>query len=278
MALGCTGMSVRGKKIAVCGSDFEFTLPESSAAAPKLDAIWRPMKPLKILPESDVFAGEQEITFACDEPGAVMTYTLDGSDPTPQSTRYAGPFTIDRSYVIKGRAYRPGVAANPSDMSSTHATPATYAKYTRQLYCEAENGDWRTPGVNYEYCEGYWKDLWLLADRQTAKEKGAVATLFDMSLIPARNKRLGDKLAPREHAYSFKYTGFLKVPEDGVYTIHAPREYVHPEQIAGYELQVYLGHSTSLDQARRAEFPARGNSTTGIRQPVCTAWARGACR
>jgi len=247
-------MSVRGKKIALRESDFEFSLPdtsdETSDVEPKLDAIWRPMRPLRILPESDVFANQQEITFECDVPDAVMTYTLDGTDPTPQSTHYTGPFTISRNYVIKGRAYRPGVIENPSDMSGTRATPVTYAKYTRQLYCEPESGAGHTPGLNYEYCEGYWKDLWLLADKQTPRTKGTVKTLFDMSLIPAENKPIGDKVVPRQNAYSFKYTGFLKVPEDGTYTIHAPREYVHPEQIAGYELQVYLGHATKLDQDR----------------------------
>jgi hypothetical protein len=259
MVLGCTGMSARGKKIAIGESNFEFTLPDGPDAEPKLDAIRRPMKPLRIMPESDVFASEQEITFACDVPDAVMTYTLDGTDPTPQSTRYTGPFTINRTYVIKGRAYRPGVTANPADMSSTQATPVTYAKYTRQLYCEPENVTSQTRGLHYEYCEGYWKDLWLLADKQTPKKQGTVTTLFDMSAIPAGNKPLGTNVVPREHAYSFKYTGFLKVPEDGTYTIHAPREYVHPEQIAGYELQVYLGHATNLDGGNPSGISRAGN-------------------
>ena len=85
------------------------------------------MKPLRILPESDVFASEQEITFACDVPDAVMTYTLDGTDPTPQSTRYTGPFTINRNYVIKGRAYRPEVIANPYAINGReYRRPATH--------------------------------------------------------------------------------------------------------------------------------------------------------
>jgi len=80
-----------------------------------------------------------------------------------------------------------------------------------------------------------------------------------MSAIPAGNKPLGTNVVPREHAYSFKYTGFLKVPEDGTYTIHAPREYVHPEQIAGYELQVYLGHATNLDGGNPSGISRAGN-------------------
>ncbi len=44
MALGCTGMSVRGRKIAIGESNFEFTLPDGPDAEPKLDAIRRPMK------------------------------------------------------------------------------------------------------------------------------------------------------------------------------------------------------------------------------------------
>jgi hypothetical protein len=266
MALGCKSMTARGTTIAIHEPDFEFTLQDGPNLAAALDTIWRPMKPLRILPEADVFADKQEITFVCEERNALMTYTLDGTDPTPQSTRYTGPFTIDRNYVIKGRAYRTEhiaepfgtVDANPPDMSSTLATPVTYAKYTRQLYCEPQRDAPQTRGLNYEYCEGYWKDLWLLPDKQTPKKKGAVATLFDMSLIPAENKPLGEKVVPRENAYSFKYTGYLKVPEDGTYTIHAPREFVRPEKIAGYELQVYLGHATNLDQSNPAGISRAG--------------------
>jgi hypothetical protein len=217
------------------------------------------MAPLKVLPESDVFAESQEIAMVSDVPDAFVTYTLDNSEPTPQSTLYKGPFRIDRNYVIKARAYRKGVTANPIDMSGTQATPVTYAKYTRQFFSEPENGNWQTPGLNYEYREGYWKDLWLFADKLTPAKKGNVAALFDMSVIPAENRPTGDAVVPREHAYSFTYTGYLKVPEDGTYTIHAPREFVSPYQIAGYELQVYLGHASRLDQDKPTGVSRDGN-------------------
>ncbi len=252
MAFGCQAMSIKGKKIAVAQSDFEFCILEAKGSKPTFTGIYRPMAPLKILPETDVFADSQEITFVSGAPDAFMTYTLDGSEPTPQSALYKGPFTINRNAVIKGRAYRKGTTANPADMSGTQATPVTTAVYTRQFYCEPENGTGQAPGLRYAYCEGYWKDLWLFASQQKPAKKGTVTELFDMRQIPDDNKPLSANVVPRENAYSFTYEGFIKVPEDGVYTLHAPHEYVHPDQIAGYELQVYLGHATRLDQSKPA--------------------------
>ena len=77
--------------------------------------------------------------------------------------------------------------------------------------------------------------------------KGTAADLFDPACIPATNPPVGHSPGPRRETYAFTYTGYLKVPEDGVYTLHAPHEYTHCDQVAGYELQVYLGHALNPD-------------------------------
>ena len=255
VVLGCKEMSVKGQKVALTYPDFEFVLPASlDAAAIKFDPIYRPISPVKILPEADVFAGELEVSLKSDTPDVVMTYTLDGAEPTPQSTAYKGPFKIERSLIVKARAYRPGVESNPPQTSGTHATPMSYALYTKKAPCPAEQAQPKTQGLNYEYYEDFWKDMWLSLDTLTPKKKGAVTELFDPGQIPEDNKALGSKRVPCEKAYTFKYTGFLKVPEDGVYTIHAPREFVYNDTMAGYELQVSLGHAMyqDADTLRRA--------------------------
>ncbi|HEY3322400.1 MAG TPA: chitobiase/beta-hexosaminidase C-terminal domain-containing protein [Planctomycetota bacterium] len=251
LVLGCKDIAVKGKPVAVTHPDFEFDVNQSESR--NLQNVYRPISPVAILPESDAFADELEVSLTCETPNVIMTYTLDGTEPAPQSTLYKGPFKINRSYVVKARAYRPGVDKNPPNMSGTHATATTYALYTKKLWSTPEQVTPKAAGLNFEYCEGYWKDLWLFPGKNTAKKKGEVAELFDMSVIPEDNKALSAKaggpvgLAPREKAYAFTYTGYLKIPEDGVYTIHAPREFTHPDQIAGYELQVYLGHAMLPD-------------------------------
>jgi hypothetical protein len=251
LALGCRAMEIKGAGVAIRHPDFEFALPASPAADPlQSTPIYRPISPVRILPESDVFAGELAVSLNSDTPGVAITYTLDGSEPTPQSTPYRGPFKIDRTLVVKARAYRPGVEKNPPHTSGTHATATSHALFTRRLASPAEQVAPRNQGLNYEYYEGFWKDLWLSLDTLQPKRKGAVAELFDPTPIPDDNRPVGDKRAPREKAYAFKYTGYLQVPADGVYTIHAPHEYTHCDWIAGYELQVYLGHALNPDGTR----------------------------
>jgi len=253
VALGCKEMSVKGSKVAIPGTDFEFALPTPIAASFKAESIHRPISPVQILPEADAFAGELEVTLKCETPGTRMTYTLDGTEPTPQATPYNGPFKINTTYVVKARAYRTGVEKNPPHTSGTLATPTSVALYTQKLPSLPEQATPKSPGLNYEYFEGFWKDLWLSLDKQQSKKKGAVTEVFDLSVLPDDNRPLGEKRVPCAKTYAFKYTGFLNVPEDGVYTIHAPREFTYPDTIAGYELQVSLGHATQPDGRREGE-------------------------
>ncbi|MCY3021079.1 MAG: chitobiase/beta-hexosaminidase C-terminal domain-containing protein [Planctomycetota bacterium] len=259
LVLGCKVLTVEGKAVEIGCPDFEFTItPDTSV---KTEPIYRPISPVGILPGADVFTEEVEVTLKSDTPNVVCTYTLDGTEPTPQSTLYKGPFKIARSVGVKARAYRPGVERNPPHTSGTHATPTSYALFTKKLPCPAEQLPPRVQGLNYEYYEDFWKEMWLsltgeptrATDRLQPKEKGTVDELFDLSQIPADNKPVGEKRVPCEKPYAFKYSGYLKVPEDGVYTIHAPREFVYNDTMAGYELQVYLGHAMYIDagQPRR---------------------------
>jgi hypothetical protein len=248
LALGCRMMLVRGTRVGVQHADFEFSLPASLDISEfTVEPIYRPIRPVQVLPECDVFAGQLEVALRCETPGVVMTYTLDGTEPTPQSTPYRGPLRIDRSLVVKARAYRPGMDRNPPHTSGTHATATSYAVFTKKLPSLPEQATPKAQGLDCEYYEGFWKDLWLSLDKLTPRNKQAVGELFDLAVVPADNRPVGDKRAPRERSYALKYTGYLKVPADGVYTIHAPPEYVYCDRVAGYELQVYLGHAQVPD-------------------------------
>ena len=251
LALGCKQLKIKGTAVDVPHPDFEFALPASLAAGKlHLEPIYRPILPVQIFPESDTFADEQEVTLQSDTPGVAITYTLDGTEPTPQSTPYRAPFKIARTVVIKARAYRPGVAANPPHTSGTRATPMSSATFTKKFASLPELVSAKSPGLAYEYFEGDWKDLWLQPDQQTAKAKGTVAALFDMSVIPADNPPVSAAPGPRRKTYAFTYTGYLNIPADGTYTLHAPHNYVSLDQVAGYELQVYLGHALNPDNNR----------------------------
>ena len=40
--------------------------------------------------------------------------------------------------------------------------------------------------------------------------------------------------------YGLRYKGYLRIPEDGVYSFHAPRELVHADNATSYELRMYI--------------------------------------
>jgi hypothetical protein len=42
--------------------------------------------------------------------------------------------------------------------------------------------------------------------------------------------------------YAFVYYGFIDIPVDGVYSFHAPMEFINPAIDCGYELRVFLGN------------------------------------
>ncbi len=48
-----------------------------------------------------------DVTITTNDIGPIFYYTLDGSEPTPESNQYAGPFTADGKVEVKAIAYDP---------------------------------------------------------------------------------------------------------------------------------------------------------------------------
>lgn len=64
--------------------------------------------PLSFTPHGGSFTSPPSVTLSTSTPGASLRYTLDGSDPTPASTLYGGPFTIAGTAVLRVRGFRSG--------------------------------------------------------------------------------------------------------------------------------------------------------------------------
>lgn len=60
-----------------------------------------------ISPESGEFIDAQEVTITAGE-GCAIYYTLDGSEPTTESTQYGEPFTIEATTTVKAIAVKDG--------------------------------------------------------------------------------------------------------------------------------------------------------------------------
>jgi hypothetical protein len=61
-------------------------------------------KPMPVL-----FDGPVKVTIRCEEPGARVYYTTDGSEPTQSSSEYRGPFELSRTCRLRARAFKEGL-------------------------------------------------------------------------------------------------------------------------------------------------------------------------
>lgn len=61
-----------------------------------------------INPPGGSFSEPQVVEISCDTPNSLIYYTLDGTDPTQDSSIYAGTISINESCLVKARAYKNG--------------------------------------------------------------------------------------------------------------------------------------------------------------------------
>lgn len=138
-----------------------------------------------IMPEGGLFVERgPQVTIACPAEGADVRYTLDGSDPTLASPRYAGPFGLDRSAVVRARAFLDGAASTPT---------------SREYRVAADRRD---RGLRFEYYEGEWEQL----PSFEALEPVAVGWAPEVALITVPH---------RVDFFAVRFSGVLEVEAEG---------------------------------------------------------------
>ena len=122
-------------------------------------------------------------------------YTTTGTMPTAKSTKYTGAISIFETTTITARSFR-----KEHPVSSVFQETYTKVKPTpgQELAAAA-------PGIQFLYFEGDWDEL---PDFSFMKPlKVGVSTGFDRSAMNEDG----------EH-YGFEFRGFIRIPEDEVYT------------------------------------------------------------
>ena len=141
----------------------------------------------------NLFTEPLEVTLASATEGACIYYTLDGSEPTEASTSYTTPLTIDRTLQLKAKAFKEGF--RPSRTLAIQATKAEL-KSAKQVVPTQQ-------GTAYTYYEGVFSKVADI-EKSPVVQRGVMAE-------PSLEK------AMKEDHYAYIFTGWLKVPEDGVY-------------------------------------------------------------
>ncbi|HUT12365.1 MAG TPA: chitobiase/beta-hexosaminidase C-terminal domain-containing protein [Thermoguttaceae bacterium] len=236
MVLGAEAIIIQGKSYLLSAPDaeFAFAMNGSFTSTP----VRRPIDTVHIAPDRNVFVDDVEVSFdipSQDTHDIEFRYTLDGSDPTLDSPRYTKPFTIDRTSMVKVRPFRKGLAATPWNFPGTDAGKTMATILTKVGYKPARNVTGLEPGLQYEYLESDWPDLFMNGGSSgviPVTQWGHAAGL----LVPEEIARIrqGDL------AYAIRYTGYLDIPEDGVYVLHAPEHLFDVTMDAGFDLRVWV--------------------------------------
>jgi hexosaminidase len=150
--------------------------------------------PPRCLMQDTIFADSVEVAFDNPAGCGVVRYTLDGTDPTPDSPAYTEPLRLTDTTTVKARLF----------LDSGNASDVVAFTFTSRRPLEPVVAPSAQPGLRYEYYEGEWDRLPDF-DALRAAATG-IAKSFDISQ------------RKRDDRFAFRFTGYIDVPADGIYT------------------------------------------------------------
>ena len=160
--------------------------------------VWdvEPIVATPYISETDrMFLDERTVKLACDTKDAEIYFTTDGSEPGKNSTLYTAPFTVNNTTTVKMKAF----AGERSSLSALALIQkAVMAKPVQPREVE--------PGLSYKYYHGFFR---MVNDfTQSDPVKTGVAPKFETTI------------REKEQYFAFQFEGYLKVPDDGLYTLY----------------------------------------------------------
>ncbi|NKB24808.1 MAG: hypothetical protein GKR87_10620 [Kiritimatiellae bacterium] len=186
---------------------------------------WKPIGP-GFLPELNVFIHTCQIkiqSFAKWEDEEIR-YTLDGTDPSTNAPLYTTPFTINKTRTIKTRVF------SKDRKKISPVTTQTYTKYKRKLpepiYIKIK------PGLRVHVYTGKWNTL---PDFKKLKPV-AVKTVSNIST----------EVTHQKDYFGLKFSGFIKVPADGMYAFHLNSDSRSKLYIGNKEITNHIGLKKGL--------------------------------
>ena len=155
----------------------------------------KPVVSTPVLPAGlSLFKGSVDLVMTSRTEGAAIHYTLDGSEPTEASPLYTQPFALDQSATIRARAFKEGMT--PSPEARAEATKAEFSPALKLIGLKN--------GCRYTYHQGVF--AWA-ADVKKSPVKGS--GVMEAPSI---------KDAPDEDHFGYIFTGYIDIPEDGIWS------------------------------------------------------------
>jgi hypothetical protein len=128
-----------------------------------------------------------------------IRYTLDGTEPSPNSKLYEEPFAVDEDVVVKAAAFRDGTKYGDTARAEFRFVAPDEVETIASVQAGAT-----APGLAYTYYEGTWKEVPDFSDLEPART-GVVSALDPQAV------------KDRKEGAALVFEGFLDVPEAGVY-------------------------------------------------------------
>ncbi len=166
----------------------------TAEAAPYSQSRGRSVSPPYTSVDVNLFLDSIRVDLDCATPDAQIHYTLDGSEPTAQSTPYDRPFTLTRSLPIKAKAFKEGYA--PSRTTTLNALRATLAPAV------TPRGTMQH-GTRFSYRRGTFSSV----EELTAAAEMQRGTMESPSIASA---------ADSDH-FGYLFEGLIFIPQSGVW-------------------------------------------------------------
>ena len=172
-----------------------------------------------------------QVTLENALPNAVVRYTLDGSDPAPDSPIYSKPLEIGESLILKARTFMPnGLMSHPVTTIFDVVDP------------EAN-------GLAYSYYEGEWERMPDFSGLSPVK----TGVFYDLSL---------EAVQARPDHFGLVIEGFLQVDQAGEYAFttsadEACRFYIDDQEAVPYWGPAWLRQRTGTISLQAGKHPVK---------------------
>ena len=232
MLLGGRDLTLVGSRVRTAMPDFEFV---REGGRVRTAGIYTPIDPVSFLPARNAFIESETVTMVSETPNVEIRYTIDGTPPTRTSRRYTRPVRITKTTEFAARAYRLGPDGRPLpaedfEINGTKFSVPSYGwfykKRPKPAARVAERG--LEAGLNYDFLAAPWWRLYASAHWLPAAGTGNVAR--EMEALQE----------PGPEPYGMRYKGYIKIPRDGIYSFHAPYEFVNMDSATSYDLRVFV--------------------------------------